>query len=213
MTEETIQTPTEPTVEPTQTTSEPSVPAAQMAQPAPRDPAADYSFTGFEGADESVLARLSDFDESFVPLAKQTGLTNEQADAFRKAFISKEIAEGREILQNSEMELKKEWGADYQRNIDRINQTLQMFDPDGSFDEWGRSSGLFAHAPFVRFMNRIAQIAAEEDDLMRSVQASGLQSVKAELNAVYADPAYKNALDPRHNDVVKRALALNRKLS
>lgn len=211
MTEETQQTTTETVnetaTEPAQTTQETSVPA-----PETNEPDAGYAFTGFEGADESVLARLADFDESFVPLAKQTGLTNEQADAFRKAFVSKEIAEGREILQNSEAELKKEWGADYQRNIDRINQTLQMFDPDGDFDEWGRASGLFAHAPFVRFMNRIAQIAAE-DGFTRQLKASGMQSVKEELNAVYADPAYKNAMDPRHDDVVNKALALNRKLA
>ena len=218
MSEETM-TETQATPESTQPTAA-AQPAAtvQQEQPTANAPArsvgADYSFTGFENAEGPVKERLADFDKSFVPLAQKVGLTNEQADELRKTIIQSEFEEQAAVLKDSEAELRKEWGGAYQGNIDRINQALKMFDPDGTFNAFGLSSGLFAHAPFVRFMHSIAQAVTEETALkgINGGNAIGKEAIQSQLNAVYSDEAYKNAAHPRHAEAVRRANMLNAKL-
>jgi len=144
-----------------------------------------------EAADEAFLAKAKDWFH-------QAGLTPRQAQSLAEAYqaYGKEAQEAaaKEQQRQTEIqvsELKREWGADYEANLDYAQRTFADFMPEGS-EALTLSDGtkLGNHPDVVRAFAEVGRLL-NEDSLLRGQPAQGrVDAAFARLRELEQHPKY-----------------------
>ena len=157
----------------------------------------------------------------FKNVAHNVGLNNEQANAlieFQAKAIqhdmgnqSSRLAVGKE---ETESQLKQEWGLEYDRNFRAAQRALQVYgDPE---IEALMNTEAGNNPAVVKLFARLGKEVTE--DMAQNTQNNSLAvsplDAKAEIEAVYADKkhAYHNARDPKHTEAVEKVRQLHEKV-
>jgi len=160
--------------------------------------AEDYGLTKPEGHPEDMPYSQEQVDW-FANKALEYNLTPEQAQGLRNDFYQlqrdawEKGTSGLEgEIKAQQEELRQEWGADYEKNLEIGSLALEKIEGFESAQELG----LDKNPKFAKFMYQLSQTMGE-DTLIKVPGGSDetMQSIKDKVSELQAHPGY---LDPNH---------------
>lgn len=173
----------------------------------PKEPAA-YEFRHLQDAPE-----LDDSEkearENFRGVAHRLGLTQRQVDgltqwndSFRKTSIEAYSVQAKQTVQKATTELKREWGPDFDKNLNVYRTTLQEYAGNDfkSIASMRLADGSFLgdHPTFVRMWAKVGMERGEDDrDPTMLMDAGQRESLQAQIDKIEGEALRKN-LHPAH---------------
>lgn len=169
-----------------------------------------------ELSDDSPAQLPEGTEDWFKNKAHELGLTNKQARELWGSYIS-EIAEGEakqsqqrieEMRQNTERELRQEWGNAFDDKISDANRALQTYGPEGIMEKVA-ATGMGNDPDFIKLMSSIGE-QLREDKIGGSAQqfARTPDQAKEEIGQLKADKSFMQTYLDRsaagHNEAVQR---------
>lgn len=120
-----------------------------------------------------------------------------------------EKTQAAEIAQTAET-LKKEWGADYQRNLVQAQRVIKHFGGDEMLQAV-LESDLANNGNFLRLMAKIGGQVTKEDTFSQDVVTSfgmSAEEARRKINDIYSNPshAYFDDMSPKHKDAIAEML-------
>jgi hypothetical protein len=172
----------------------------------------DYKYEPLKDSANQPLYEFS--DDMLKPIKEkmfEAGLTNDQVQANLDIYANLQIADAQakaEAAANERMQtvgnLRKEWGEQTDSNLNRAYNILDHL----GLGEFAANHGLEANETLLRAMHALSGEYSE------AVIGKGgsTKTVQSELAELEASPAYHNANDPKHKEVIARRLALIKQL-
>lgn len=107
--------------------------------------------------------------KSFREIAHKMGLPNEAAQALVEFDVQRQAAQVQAFntaLAAQEEAIRKEWGADVEKNVEGIKQMVRRFSarPEDAkaFEDWMNATGLGSHAPLLRLLHNVRGKMSED---------------------------------------------------
>ncbi|WP_282609450.1 hypothetical protein [Pelagibius sp. Alg239-R121] len=179
------------------------------------------SAEGYEIAVPEGVERDAAFEEQMRELFHSAGLTKTQVAALSEGwhgYLGGETARGEQLrierAARDEEALRSEWGGSFDRNMEQARRAARRFGDAETIDGLEEAVG---RAAVFKMFARIGSAMAE-DDLQGEASESFSQpgSVRAQITALKADPAFREAWlehsHPGHPQAVARMAALTEKL-
>lgn len=172
----------------------------------------DYKY---ESLKDSANQPLFEFEDSTLKPIKEEmfkhGLTNDQVQANLDIYANLQIAEAEaqvDIVAAERMQtvsnLTSAWGDQYESNVTRAYGIMDHL----GLGEFVESKGLEANEALLRAMHALS---SEYSEAVIGPKGS-TKTVHSELTELESSPAYHNANDPKHKEVISRRLALLKQL-
>lgn len=171
----------------------------------------DPSEYGFEKSTE--LPEDIEVDDQLLEGAKQlahkynmpkeafSGLVNDWLQLEQQSIQEKQKQVQQELdseYESSVNSLRKEWGDDYDRRVNRANRLLTQFAGEEAVEELGLSNS----PKMVQFLDKVADSMSED-----KLEGSGTNplptpaQVESKISELMAHPAYMNKKHPEHKNI------------
>lgn len=176
----------------------------------------------YEWPDVSQDAPDVQLDEQWVgefgKWAHELGLSNSQAQGLMQRFakhtqysMEQSAAALKGAQEQTMAELRREHGAATDDVIAGAKEVLNTFG-DEEFSEWVESSGLGDNPQFINFLAGVKKQMSEDvfGTAQRRASGQGLApaDAKSRLGELKSDPAYLDAKDPRHKQIMQQIESL-----
>jgi hypothetical protein len=180
-----------------------------------------YAFRAPDGHTASETDRA--FQAHMAPLLHKAGLAQWQVDLLAQGLDSfgtqhrdRLSSHGQQAYAASVHELKRDWGASFDRNLDLANRAVRQFGgPD--LVRALSAAGLGHHPAVVRAFARVGATLAEDSGLPGGSASGGTGSARSEIQRLKADPqfqaAFLNRLHPGHEQAMGKMLKLQAQAS
>jgi hypothetical protein len=150
----------------------------------------------------------------FADLAHKTGLSTKQATTLFNEYNTNVIKESQDQLKaveyfkkESSTSLKKEWGSNFEKNLDKANAAVKLFGGK-DFIELLKATGMDAHPLMIKAWERVANRIGEAS-LVDGYVESGTKPLytKSKLEQMMKDPRYMGneyERDPEYIETIKK---------
>jgi hypothetical protein len=150
-------------------------------------------------------------------ISHKAGISNEAANVIAKEYATTLVQGFNEIAQQTETELRKEWGTSYDKNIRGVYNALVQFGGKETADRFANSQAGI-DAGFIKAIHNFTRQFAE--DTIRDSAGSAFNVVNAEarIKEIMYDKtskdfvAFYNGNDPRHKDVMSEVRRLQEEI-
>ncbi len=166
-----------------------------------------YDF-GTEAGDE----RLNFYRDA----VHEIGLTQDQAVNMLKLYAAVEQEQSKAANQsnadfavNSQIELKREWGVNYDSKMDMAQRAFAQF-ASSDFSKLMDETGIGNHPELLKAFSKIGEMLGDDKLVVGTGRASGMSPAQAkeEIESLYRDKefskAYLDRTDPSHKDASKK---------
>lgn len=159
--------------------------------------------------DEEAIGKVKQVAQKYgVPADKFNGLLNEmlgvQAEV-SQAQVEQMQKDFEADYEKAETELRKEWGDDYDRRVNRANRVLHQFGGQEAVEK----SGLANNLDMVRFLDKIADSMSEDKLEGADVAPKATPAqIESQIDELMARPAYMDGKHPQHQDVTNKVSEL-----
>jgi hypothetical protein len=129
-------------------------------------------------------------EKGFLAQGHKLGLTKAQAQGvmeFYSEYLNQKSQTTKEGYQKVVDDFKKEWGANYERNLAYAEGALRKFG-DPELSDFLTNSGLNHHPGIVKMLMKIGE-SIQEDDIVKEglVGTTGAEEARAKIAAINAD--------------------------
>lgn len=160
-----------------------------------------------------------DFLANFKAEAHKSGLLPKQAEAvfnwYNKTLGDKQeelVTAHTQKIESEHFDLKKEWGAGFDKEIDLAKRALRQFASEDEIKLF-KEAGLTGDVRFIRLMNKIGKGLKEDSFKYESSGNFGVtkQEAQAKITSMYSDASgpYLNKSHPGHKAALDEMLKLN----
>lgn len=171
-------------------------------------------------APESVRADIKAQLPWFKQVATEIGLTPKQAEKLVAAYGTNIAAQISQMHANDEYEssaalaaLRKEWGADTDRQITVAKRALGHF-LSPQLQTRLIQAGFGNEPELIKFLAKVGNDRMEELGIDRTGRdAVNVNSLKDEISKLQADPAYLDAAHPNHTKLVQKVQLMFQQLT
>jgi len=163
-------------------------------------------------ADEAFLGKFKEVAHKSGLLPKQAeALFNwyhEEVDSVHKSSIEEQTAK----IESEHLNLKKEWGFGYDKEIDLAKRALRQFASEDEIKEF-KEAGLTGDVRFIKFMNKIGKGLKEDSFKYESAGNFGITKEEAsrKISEMYSNKEgpYLNKSHSGHKQALHDMLKLN----
>jgi len=173
------------------------------------------------------VSQIEDLDENvfnhFREAAHAAGLNSQQAKGildFYQSLASQVVNESNNnaVLQaqNSERELREEWGRSYDSNTASAKNVFNTFFKDSGLDQIELADGslLGNHPSLVRGLSKLSQVLSEDTIAGNEHGTVDTASLQAQINDLTGpNSPYWDKSNPQHAGTVEKVLALREMLT
>lgn len=175
-----------------------------------------YQFKMPEGLNEKIQLK-PEFDGSFRAMMHKHGLSSKQAAGIYNDYltslsemVTQEQKSAETALNNAKAELQKEWGDQYDVNIQAATNLVERVAGKEAVDKLG---DLGANPTAIKLLHTLSKAISEDSiNTIIGKNDKGVQSSDAaeKIKAIQADKShpYWNASDPKHADAVQEVRKL-----
>ena len=168
----------------------------EISQYIPSNIPDSYELKALEGLDIPEEQQTEMFSKF-----KEIGLSNEQADQILEFYgenVAKDLesfeAQKQEAQKEAEAQLKKEWGNEFEKRIERSSTILDRLG-DG-FSEYASQQGLFTQPEFIKLLDRIASAEA----IVPKGNTVDKNQIKTRIDEILHDPKFlKGSFEERRS--------------
>jgi hypothetical protein len=136
-----------------------------------------------------------EFEKDFRSLAHKNGLTNSQAQVMLDSwntYVGKQAATIQTSRESGEAELKKVWGAEYEKNVTLCQRAVKELG-DEEFVKFLDTSTYGNHPAMVKFLAKIGAELAEDSSAagaQATSSAIGAREARAEIAKIRTDKSH-----------------------
>ena len=148
----------------------------------------------------------------FKDAVHKIGLTQDQATNMLQLYAAVEQEQSKagdkanaDFAVNSQIELKREWGVDYDSKIDMAQRAFAQF-ATPEFSKIMDETGIGNHPELLKAFSKVGEAMGDDKLVVGSGRAVGMspQQAKEEIESLYRDKefskAYLDRTDPGHKD-------------
>ena len=148
----------------------------------------------------------------FKDAVHKIGLTQDQATNMLQLYAAVENEQSKasdranaDFAVNSQIELKREWGVDYDSKIDMAQRAFAQF-ATPEFSKIMDETGIGNHPELLKAFSKVGEAMGDDKLVVGSGRAVGMspQQAKEEIESLYRDKefskAYLDRTDPGHKD-------------
>ena len=161
--------------------------------------------------------KLPDYfsDESMTKLYqtafKEANLTPKQAQKLwdiRNKWIADEITANQAKTTAAENELKKEWGDNFDSELNKAKQAFYTILPNVDPKNFSLSNNL----DFIRVMNKVHSLIADDKIVTTNKTTDNKAAIQARIDEILANPDYTNGMSQNNQSLIDEMVALQEKL-
>lgn len=154
--------------------------------------------------------------QAFLPMAKELGLNNRQANTLFNKYIGQLSDRYKELdrqrvteYTRAEQELRTEYGETYDTKLTLVNRMLTTLGGEEVVNAIAES-GLGRNPAFIRMMVKLGEANAEQLGIDKTGNSSLLtpSDIRQQIAELQAHPAYMDASHPEHKLTVERVQQL-----
>ena len=161
----------------------------------------------------------SDLSSGFRQMAYDTGMSQDQIGKIFNWYneMNVSVAADQKTAHEAGMDesvgiLKKEWGENYDANVEMASRVGQEFG-DQEFMDFLADSGAGNNPAMIKFLHKIGELGGEDNLEGGSTgQTSTPDQIREEINGAMASTAYQNKADVGHDATVKKVQGLFERL-
>lgn len=179
----------------------------------------EYKFTPMEKLHPSL--KQDGISTALRPIFHKAGLHNEAADMVQQevlTVLSNGMAQNQkakeELAKKNETALRAEWGADFDKNLDRVVLALTKAGGAEAIAETdGVSKALKGSPVLLKALGKIMGMLSEDSigklgegaDVQVTDKTEALKKIEELKNQISSDPKhpFKNVKDPKHDEFMK----------
>lgn len=159
--------------------------------------------------------------ESFLPMAKEAGLNNKQAQLIFNKYLDASMqmrmaqqAKADNELAEAEAALRKEFGETTDTKLALANRMLSQLGGENVIKAI-TDSGLGRNTEFIKMMVKLGEAHAEELGIDKTGNSGAMTpaAIRDEIAQLQANPAYLDASHPEHRLIVERVQSLFARMS
>jgi len=140
-----------------------------------------------------------------------------EMEGYNDKIVQSYEAEEKEAVKATAIGLKKEWGADYERNLLQAQRVITHFGGEDTLKAIMQSP-LASDGQFLRLMKSISGSLTKEDTFQQNVVTrfgTSAEEASKQINAIYGDTKspYYDEGHAQHRDVVNKMLDLQKILA
>lgn len=134
---------------------------------------ADYEFPKGEGVehDENMISWARDTFHKANLTKDQAGVISQAWDGFIQGMANAKDESNKKAVEESTKQLKAEWGADYDKNLEFTKRGWKKF-TDTEFDKFCEETGTGNHPLLIKFIHKIGKAMGEDFSPAGSQQRS-----------------------------------------
>lgn len=169
-----------------------------------------YEIKAPEGVPEDVFGK--DTAAVLATWAHDLGLTPAQAQGIAERYANMLTQHAADIADQTETELRKEWGAAYERKVNAGIAASRTFLNDEARAAL-KAAGLEHNPHILRMLVQIGEKIVDHDGTAGMGQGGGAMTpndARAEAQRIRAHPGYFDTRHPEHRALVSRALDLEK---
>lgn len=159
-----------------------------------------------------------EMEKAFRSKAHELGISGAQAKGLHQWFMEANVGQYKQMMEansqvkaTAEAQLRKDWGTDYEKNIEAANLAIRQFGDDVVQASIANRDEIWSDPRLARFLAGIGKAMAEHEFIGGS--SPGGSSLEAQRKQLMMDPAYTDKKDPRHNDVVEKVWNLSQRMN
>lgn len=142
---------------------------------------------------------------------KEANLTPKQAQTLwniRNKWIADEITADQAKVAAAENELKKDWGDNFESELNKAKQAFHTLFPDIDPKNYPLANNL----DFIRVMNKVHGLIADDKLIRTNKQPDNKAAIQSRIDEILANPDYKNAMSPNQGNLITEMIELQEKL-
>ena len=180
----------------------------QMGVP---ETAEEYKFETDEALKLPESLCDNDMQKLYKDIFKEANLTPQQAQSLwnaRNKYFADEIAsqqaEYNKNVENVTNQLKKDWGDNFNAELNKAFQSFRYLYPDTDPKDFPLVNNL----DFVRTLNKMHSLIGDDKIIQTKNPGNSLASVESEITQILNNPDYHNPMSLNHNSLMERMLEL-----